>query len=227
VRLQQILALKFLGFSLDEIKAILGAPPLGLRETFAQQRALLRDRRNQLDAVIGAIEQAEDALAEDGGGWGHIVNVIRAFQMDQNTNDWAKQYFSEEQLRRMQELSEQSYTEGARAKLATRTWTAEDQKRVDQQYDALYAGVRRVVAEGQNPDSPEAQALAGNAIALIEAFTGGDAEVEAGLNTWWKGYAELPADQRPFQIPLTDAEAGFLEQAKAIYQQRRGYERIS
>ena len=142
--------------------------------------------------------------------------------MDENTNDWAKQYFSDEQLRRIQELSEQSYNANARAKLAARAWTEEDQKRVDQQYDALYAGVRRVVAEGQEPDSPEAQELAGSAIALVEAFTGGDAEVEAGLNTWWKSYAELPADQRPFQIPLTDAEAGFLEQAKAIHQQRRG-----
>ena len=40
---------------------------MGLRETFAQQRALLRERRNRLDSVIEAIEQAEDALAEECG----------------------------------------------------------------------------------------------------------------------------------------------------------------
>jgi DNA-binding transcriptional MerR regulator len=221
VRLQQILALKFLGFPLDEIKAVLGAPPLGLREAFAQQRAMLHDRRNRLDAVIEAIEHAEDALAENGGDWDHIVNVIRAFQMDQNSNDWATRYFNEEQLKRMQELSEQSYSESARAKLASRTWTAEDQKGVDEQYNALYAGVRQAVAAGSQPDSPEAQALAGQAIGLIEAFTGGDPEIAAGLNTWWKSFADMPADQRPFQVPLTDAESEFLEKAKAIYQERR------
>jgi hypothetical protein len=32
----------------------------------------------------------------------------------------------------------------------------------------------------------------------------------------------LPTDRRPFQIPLTDDEAGFLEQAKAIYAEQRG-----
>jgi hypothetical protein len=140
--------------------------------------------------------------------------------MEQN-NAWAKQYFTEEQLQRMQELSQQSYTESARARLAARTWTAEDQRKVDEQYNALWAGVRRFVAAGQDPSSPEAQELAGQAIGLIEAFTGGDAEIQAGLNQWWQRYAELPAEQRPFQIPLTDAEADFLEQAKAIYQQRR------
>ncbi len=220
VRLQQILALKFMGFSLDEIKAILGAPPLGLRETLAQQRAMLRDRRAQLDAIIKAVEQAEDVVAEGDFNWDTIVNVIRAIQMDQN-NDWAKQYFTEEQLRKMRELSEQSYSEGARAKLASRTWTEEDQKRVDEQYNALWAGVRRVVAEGKEPSSPEAQQLAAQAVALIEAFTGGDAEIEQGLNTWWANANALPADQRPFQIPLTDAEAAFLEQAKTIYRGAR------
>jgi MerR family transcriptional regulator, thiopeptide resistance regulator len=222
VRLQQILALKFLGFSLDEIRAVLGAPPLGLRETFAQQRAMLLDRRDQLDAVIGAIERAEEALAGGGGNWNHIVNAIRAFQMDKNSNDWAQQYFNAEQLRRLQELSEQSYSEAARARLAARAWTAEDQKRVDEQYAALWAGVRRAVAEDEEPASPAAQELAGTAIALIEAFTGGDVEIDAGLNSWWTSYSELPADQRPFQVPLTDAEAAFLEQAKAIFLERRG-----
>src|SRR6476620_7675229 len=56
VRLQHILALKFLGFSLDEIRAFLANSPLDFREALAQQRAMLRERRAQLDAVIAAIE---------------------------------------------------------------------------------------------------------------------------------------------------------------------------
>ncbi len=125
-----------MGFSLDEIKAILGAPPLGLRETLAQHRAMLRERRRQLDAIIKAVERAEDVVAEGDDDWDTIVSVIRAIQMDQN-NNWAKQYFTEEQLQKMQELSEQSYSEGAKAKMAARpAWTQEDQKRVDEQYNA-------------------------------------------------------------------------------------------
>jgi hypothetical protein len=62
-----------------------------------------------------------------------------------------------------------------------REWTEADQRKVDEQYNALYAGIKRVVAEGQEPSSAEAQALAGQAVALLEAFTMNDPEIEAGL----------------------------------------------
>ncbi len=221
VRLQQILALKFLGFSLVEIQSLLGASSTGLRETLAQQRALLGERRAQLDAIIAATERAESVLETNGHDWDALVSVIRAIQMNQHS-DWVKKYFTDEQRQTMEELSQQSYSASARGKLSSRpTWTEEDQRRVDEQYQALYAGVRRAVAAGQDPSGAEGQALAGQAMALIEAFTGGDAEIGEGLQQWWAKHNALPAEQRPVQVPLSEAEAAFLEQAKAIYCQRR------
>lgn len=221
VRLQQILALKFLGFSLEEIKVFLTASPAGLREALAQQRAMLRERRAHLDAIMQAIERAERLLRADGCDWSSLVSVIRAIHMEQNT-DWRKKYFTDEQLKTMEEISQKSYTAEASARLDARpAWTEEDQRRVDEQYAALYAGVKRVVAEGQAPDSADAQALAGQAIGLLEAFTGGDPEVAAGLQNWWATYQALPAERRPFQTPLSDDETAFLEEAKAISMQRR------
>jgi MerR family transcriptional regulator, thiopeptide resistance regulator len=180
---------------------------------------MLRERRVQLDAIIEAVERAEDVLTEDEWQWDAIVRVIRAIQMNQD-NNWANKYFNEEQLQRMKELSEGAYSDSAQAKLGARIWTEEDQRRVDAQYNALWEGVRRSFAAGQDPGDPEPQRLAGEAIALIEAFTGGDPEIAAGLNTFWKNLGELPADQQPFKIPLTDAEADFLEQAKTVYRSR-------
>jgi DNA-binding transcriptional MerR regulator len=221
VRLQHILALKFLGFSLEEIKVFLGTSPLSLREALAQQKAMVRERRGQLDTIIQAIEEAEHLLHTDGSDWDALVSVIQAIQMEKN-NDWRSKYFTDEQLKTMEDLGQQSYSAEARQKLAARReWTEADQRGVDEQYAALYAGVKRVVAAGQTPDSAEAQALAGQAIGLLEAFTGGDAAVAAGLQSWWDNYNQLPAEQRPFQIPLSDDEAAFLEQAKAIFTQRR------
>jgi DNA-binding transcriptional MerR regulator len=221
-RLEQILALKFLGFSLDEIKRILRAAPLGLREALAQQSAMLQERRAHLEAVLQATERAERLLRTDDCDWAAVVSVIRAIQMNQN-NDWRKKYFTEEQLEQMDELIESSYSTEAQAALASRpAWTEQDQQRVDQQYVELYAGVREAVAAGQEPASPEGQALAGQAIGLLEAFTGGNPAVEAGLQSVWSKLQALPAEQRPFQVPLNEAEAAFLEQAKAIYLERRG-----
>jgi DNA-binding transcriptional MerR regulator len=221
-RLQQILALKFLGFTLAEIKVFLGAPPAGLREALAQQCAMLRERRARLDAVIEATEQAERVLRSDGSDWAALVGVIRALQMNQSS-DWRRKYFTDEQLKTMEELSRNAYSDEARAALAARpAWTEADQRRVDEQYAALYAGVERAVAAGADPAGAAGQALAGQAIALLEAFTQRNPAVEAGLRTWWANYHALPAEQRPFRAPLSEAGAAFLEQAKAIYLARRG-----
>ncbi len=220
VRLQQILALKFLGFSLEEIKAFLDASPSEFREALSQQKAMLRERRDQIGTIIQAIEQAERVLKVNGNDWESLVNVIRAIQMDQNT-DWKHKYLTGEQLKTLEEISRKSYSESALEKLASREWAEEDQRRVDEQYNALYAGVKRVVAAGQEPSSDEAQELAGQAVALLDAFTLNDPEIEAGLANWWKHHAELPTEQHLYQSPLSEAEIAFLEQAKAIYRQRR------
>ena len=180
---------------------MLGAPPMGLQETFAQQRALLRERRNRLDSVIEAIEQAEDALAANGGDWDHIVTVIRAFQMDQHSNDWAKQYFSDEQLARMSELSERSYSESARAKLAARTWTAEDQRGNRRAVQRALRGGAHGWWPRARTGSPEAQELAAKAIALIEVFTGSDPEVRGPAEQLVEGLCEPARGPAPLPDP--------------------------
>ena len=63
VNLQQILALKFLGFSLDEIKALLRADPRGLQDVLAQQKAMMQAKRAQLDGIIQAIDADREAVA--------------------------------------------------------------------------------------------------------------------------------------------------------------------
>jgi len=223
VRLEQILALKFLGFSLDEIRVYLNAPPQGLEEALRQQWAMACERRDRLDIVIQAIEEAGRLLQADGSDWGPITKVIRAIQMEQNT-DWQKKYFTEDQLRTIEELGTESYSHEARENLASlhpNEWTEEDQKRVDERYDALHAGVRRLVAEGGDPGSPEAQSLAEQQISLLHEFTRGGPEVIAGLGNWWANYEALPEAQRPFPPPLSDDEAAFLEKAKTIYNRAR------
>src|SRR6185436_15124412 len=62
LRLQQILALKFLGFSLQEVQACLDTGPRGLGEVLAQQKAMLGEKRRQLETVLRAVEETEGLL---------------------------------------------------------------------------------------------------------------------------------------------------------------------
>jgi DNA-binding transcriptional MerR regulator len=220
-RLQQILALRFLGFSLTEIKAFLGASPLELRDALDQQRHMLQERRRQIDGVLEAVDKARLVIDSVGRRWDSVVNVIRAIQMSQH-NDWQSKYFNDEQRKAMDELSKGAYSQEARDALDARPiWTEADQTRVDGQYAALYNGVREAVAAGEDPGGARGQELAGQAIGLTEAFTQGNPAIAAGLQKFWEAHQQLPREQRPVQVPLSEAEEAFLNRAKQLYQERR------
>jgi DNA-binding transcriptional MerR regulator len=220
LRLQQVLTLKFLGFSLDEIKVCLRTGPQGLREVLAAQKAMMRERRDQLSTVITAIEETERALDAGCDSWPSIVKTLEALQMQQK-QDWHDKYFTPEQRQTMDELSAASYSEEARRKLAARgTWTEEDQQRVDAQYAWIGAELKRLVAAGADPASPEAQAVAQRQRELLTAFTQGDPEVEAGLRRWWQSFNALPRERRPFKAPYSGAEAEFMQKALAALDQK-------
>src|SRR5688500_9666923 len=98
VTLQHILALKFLGFSLEEIKLFLDGGPEQVEEILAQQRAMMQEKRSQLDAIVQAIEETESLLKSGKCDWESIARVIQVIQMEQKT-DWVNKYFTDDQRR--------------------------------------------------------------------------------------------------------------------------------
>jgi MerR family transcriptional regulator, thiopeptide resistance regulator len=219
--LQQILALKFLGFSLEEIKVCLQTDPAHLHEALTTQKLMMREKRHQLDRIIEAIEQAETVLQHDQGDWESIIEVIRVMHMEQN-KDWVNTYLTPEQQQKMAELSSKAYSPEAAQKLAAwgQTWSEEDQTRVSQQWNAVFADLRRLVAEKKDPLGPEGQDLARRHSELLGQFTHGDADVMSGLKQWWKMHDEIPVAERPqAAYSYSDEEAAFLQKALKQYQQ--------
>jgi DNA-binding transcriptional MerR regulator len=222
VNLQQILALKFLGFSLDEIKALLRAHPRSLGDVLAQQKAMMEAKRSQLDGIIQAIDETAKLLHTGQCYWDALVHVIQVIQMEQD-RDWVKKYFTPEQMEQMQHLSEQAYSPEAQARLRERarggTWTEADQEQANAQWAAIYADVARLAATNADPAGAEAQELAARHSALIAAFTGGDPEIGAGLQRWWQAHDALPAAQQPIRSPFSPAAQAWMHQALAVYRQ--------
>jgi len=218
--LQQILALKFLGFSLEEIKVCLQTEPMRLQEALASQKAMMKEKRSQLDSIIQAIDEAEKLLQTNQCDWEAIMSVIQMMQMEQN-KDWVNKYFTPEQQKKMEELSRKSYTEQDAQKLAEwgKGWSEENQQIANQQWAAVSTDLKRLVASGKDPASAEAQALAKRYSDLISQFTRGDPDIEAGLKRWWQNFNELPAREKPVQQPYDEEEAKFLQKAVAIYKE--------
>ena len=222
-RLQQILALKFLGFSLEEIQHCLRVGPISLQESLAQQKAMMCERREQLDTIITAIAETEKLLSANTDDWEPIVKVISVMHMQQ-TNDWRKKYLTEEQMKAMEELSKKHYTEEQRQHLAERgkNWTEEDQIQATQQWNEVGTELKRLIAIGAAPDSPEAQALVQKWQGLIQSFTGGDSGILQGLKNLTSDVRSRPESERPYSMPFSGEDEKFLHKALEAYQQKQG-----
>src|SRR5262249_46033086 len=167
-RLQQIVTLRFIGLPLKEIKALLVRGNLDLAATLRLQRRLLTEKRRQLDVVIQALDEAErTALSGGAPGWAALKKIIEGMEM-QNDMNWTKKYYSEE----------------AQAKIAERAklWSPELQEKVSQDWHNLVREIEAAIAAGEKPAGAKAQALAGRWSELVRGFTGGDAEIQKGLN---------------------------------------------
>jgi len=191
-RLQQIVTLKFIGMPLKQIKGVVGDRSVPLAVTLGRQRQLLEERRRQMDRAIRALRAAEKVARNtpdpDPEAFRKVIQVIEMT----NNMDWTRQY----------------YSESAQAKIEERAalWNPEMQAGITQQWSALIADVQAAMAAGEDPAGQVAQKLAARWMELVRGFTGGDPEIQAGLN-------QLYADRKNW--PKPSFNPGFDEKVHA------------
>ena len=176
-RLEQIVALKFLGLPLKQIKNLLDRDTRALPAVLKSQRRALEEKRQRLDQAIGVIRDAERMIRPgrqtDAAVLRKIIEVIEM----QDSVDFMKKY----------------YSEGAQAKMAERRekWNPELQEQATKAWTDLFQDVE--AALGEDPAGEKAQALAARWRKLVECFTGGDLDISAGLKKAWAGHEHWPA----------------------------------
>lgn len=196
-RLEQIVALKFIGLSLKEIKTVLEGEALDLATTLRLQREIISRKRGHLDRAIAAIERAERMIGAQGEApLDAFKQIIEVINMENDTN-WMMQYYSEAARKKIEE----------RAK----DWTPEKQAKAQADWAALFKDVEAAMAEGVDPASERAQQLATRWDDLIRGFTGGDPEVTAGLKRLYSDQANWPTT---FEQPFRNDHAAFVNQAR-------------
>lgn len=199
VRLQQIKSLQALGFSLEQVRDLLGrgdlCPHKLLRmhmDQLQQQMHALQNLRHRLETIACRLEAAEAVSVEE-----FLVTIKECEQMDK-----IKQYYSEQQLEELQQRKEQVGEERI--------------QQVQQEWVDLMARVREEMARGTDPTSDVGQQLAQQWMGLIREFTGGNPEIFKSLQKMYQDNpntaAEVSGDERYRQDP---------EMAEFI---RKGYE---
>ena len=198
IRLQQIVTLKFIGFSLNQIKNLLNNNSFDLTVALNQQREIIAEKRKQLDLAISAIEKAQTLLAtNDEPDWEAFKQIIEVINM-QNNMEWTKKYYSEEAKQKIAERAAAIPTEVIEQ--GQRDWAT------------LIREVETAVSDGVDPKSEQAAGLATRWSELIKAFTGGDREIQAGLNQMYSDQPNWPAN---FPKPYSDAAGEFIQHAVA------------
>lgn len=222
-RLQQILALKYLGFSLEEIRYCLEKGPGRVKKALAIQKAMMQERKEHLEGIIQTIEETLARLDDHPQDWEPIIQIIEVIQMNEK-QEWIRKYFSDEQIQKLGELSAESYSEADRQKIAEwgKDWSEADQQEANRKWGEIYDEAKRLADRHEDPAGAKAQALVGRWMALVNEFTRGDAGVTAGLSKFWEKMGELPANQAPLPKVLNAEQEAFMQQAFSVYQQRQG-----
>lgn len=193
VRLEQIVALKFIGFPLNQIRDLLNRKDADLAATLRQQRQIIAEKRNHLDRAIRAIERAEQIVASgQKHDWESFRKIIEVIQM-QTRKDWMQKYYTEEQL----------------ANLKSR-WSPEVQAQADKDWQELIRDVEAAIARKEDPAGEVGQQLAARRKDLLQQFTGGDSGIAQGLKNLFADQANWPKD---FKKPYGEAIENFLNQA--------------
>ncbi|HYN22090.1 MAG TPA: MerR family transcriptional regulator [Thermoanaerobaculia bacterium] len=182
-RLLQILSLRQLGFSLEEIRASLARPELSLprvlelhigrlREGIELQRKLC----SRLEVVAERLRSAEAVSVED------FLQTMEAINM-------FEKYYTEEQRRQLEERKAIVGDERI--------------KQVEQEWPQLIAGVRAEMEKGNDPASETVQALARRWRGLLSEFTSGDPGIQHSLNRMY--------DQEPSVRERTGIDPALME----------------
>ncbi|HEY3134869.1 MAG TPA: MerR family transcriptional regulator [Blastocatellia bacterium] len=202
-RLQQIVTLKFIGFPLKQIKSILDRGPQDLGAELRRQREVIAEQRNRLELAIKAIEKVERVLAStDEPDWEVFAEIIEVINM-QHDMSWTDKYYSEE----------------AKQKIAERARTV-PRAAIEQAEREWPLLIKEVEASlGEDPTSEKAQALAERWVNLVRGFTGGDPEIQRGLNKMYADKQNWPATMPK---PFSDEVQAFIQKAIAIRKQNAG-----
>ena len=189
--LRLIRILKYVGFPLRRIKALIAANATGLAEALRTQRQTLQKKHAELDQAIGAIADLQRTLDADGG----ISSGARQRIMDT-----------------IAPLTAEAKRNRQRYALAARIDGMKDNIERVRRFAVLCSEIEHAIGDG--PTSPRAQALADRWVDVTGGPGTFDPQVLAAARQMFaQAFAEAP-DLRQLLPRLTNpAVLGFVQQA--------------
>ena len=178
IRLQQIVSLRQIGFSLEQIRKCLAQSQFSPHDVVQLHLTKLKQQIEHQQALYRQLVEIADRLQLT-----EAISIDEFIQLIERTTMLNK-YYTPEQLDYLKARSEQI---GETAILQAQT-----------DWQELIEQARIAQTQGINPAHPSVQALAKRWMDLIQAFTGGDAGIEQSLNQMYQHEGPVAASQGAF-----------------------------
>jgi DNA-binding transcriptional MerR regulator len=170
-RLLQILSLRQLGFSLDEIRDSLAKPGLSLPRVLELHIERLRDGIELQRKLCSRLETVAERLRSS-----EVVSVeefLATMEAMMDAETLFEKYYTQEQLQQLEERKKRLGEEHIRE--------------VEQEWPRLIAEIRAEMDKGTDPASETMQRLSKRWMELVHEFTGGDPGITQSLKNLYQG----------------------------------------
>ena len=181
VRLHQIQSLKYLGFSLDEIRhhLVVLDTPEDVAAALSQQESTLRAKIKSLKKVLSDVEKLRaECLAMDVVDFGKYADIVELLRTG-NQNYWVVRALDDQLLDHARTHFDQ---DGGQAILDA--------------WRQVCDHAIRLRDAGEAPDSEAGLAVAGELWAMVEQFTGGDLSLLPNLMRFAENSDDWPDDMK-------------------------------
>lgn len=190
VKLQQILSLKQLGFTLEEIKETIENPdfnPIEIikvqLETTKKQIEIQEKLYSRLEGMYELLSNQQEVQPEN------FIKLIEVINM-------SEKYFTHEQLKKIKIQNEQ--------------FSLEEKKEIEDQWFELIAKIRTELEKKNPTNHPEVIKLAKHWKELTNKFTGGDSEI---IKSAERFHAENPNNALQHGIDIDGNLYKFIKEA--------------
>jgi DNA-binding transcriptional MerR regulator len=201
LKLQQIVTLKFMGFSLDEIRDLLERKGYEVVKSLRIQAEAVRDEIDRLKEAERAIAQVLRRLETQGRiDRKKLVHIMEVIQMGEDVKKaWHEKFFTEEELKEFAEIG--------------KAYTPETMQAYQKRWSELIEEVKQHL--DADPAGPVAQSLAKRWTELLDEAYGNHPKLKAKIG---RAYAEgaMPADKRMFGPEVW----AFIQKARAAAKKR-------
>ncbi|MCM3411736.1 MerR family transcriptional regulator [Metabacillus litoralis] len=198
VTLQRILTLKFLGYSLEQIKEFFQKETWDLKDTLSFQRKEMIQKKEQIENVIKALDHAlhivEDRKEIEPSIFITLINTI---QMEHEQKEWLKGYIDEELVNEIYSVPESKQLE------------------LEKKWVEISTELKKLIS--LNPEENQVQELIGEMMLLVKDLTGDDLGFVQEISE-----KEVEDDTWLFHSPFSAEEEEWMAKALDVYLKKKG-----